>query len=178
MIFVQKFDTIDSAYRYTISQQKKREKLLKKEMSRILEKVAQDTVRKIQVFIRQYWYNRYAPQNYTRTYTLQHSVYYSIDGNDIHIRFDFSEGKQWSKPGEWKPYDFEAEYFNDEGFWADMITFIDTGRFPSGRMGSSHNPRAGHGIHFMEKTITWLDKYLHDEVDKEIRIFLGQNNLL
>lgn len=59
-----------------------------------------------------------------------------------------------------------------------MVTFIDTGRFPSGRMGSSHNPRAGHGIHFMEKTITWLDKYLHDEVDKEIRIFLGQNNLL
>lgn len=174
---MQKFDTIDKAYRYTISQQKKMEKLLKKDMEKILEKVAQDTVRKIQVYIKQYWYDKYAPQNYTRTYTLQHSVYYSIENGQIDIKFDFTEGKQPAKKDEWQPYNFNSSAFDDEDFWEGMVTFIDTGRFPSGRMGSTHNPRAGHGSRFMERTKKWLDKYLTDRVNKELAIFLGRNDL-
>lgn len=170
---------INKMQKYVISRQKELEELLEKDIQDLLERIAQDTVKKIKVFIRQYWYNKYTPQNYKRTNSLYNSVTYVIEGKHIYIYFDLSAADR--HPGnseEWGSYtNFQGDpSFKEEIFWENMVEYIDTGKFPGGT-GSVNNPRLGHGIDFIAKTERWLDKYLKDKVDKEIKIFVEHNKV-
>ena len=164
---------IEGLYRDMISQQKKLAKLLEKDLMIILAKIAEDTIHKIQVFLNQYWYNRYTPLQYERTYSLIKTLKYKIDGQDILIYFDLSKAKRRDfESGLWGSYtDFKGDAsFIDEDFWNSMIEYIDTGNFST--PGSSpNNPRLGMGgSGFIEKTENWLNKYLKDKVNSEIAI--------
>ena len=164
--------------KYMISRQKEMEKLLTKDISDIVEQVARDTVKKIKVFIRQYWYNKYTPQNYERTDSLYNSVKYEVDGTDIYIYFDLDSAKRKEGDSEsWGSYtDFKDNPSFEGDFWMNMIEYIDTGYFPVG-IGSLTNPRLGHGINFIEKTENWLNKYLRNKVNREIEIFIGRKQV-
>ena len=164
---------------YVISRKNRMIKLLEKDLQNILETIAQDTVKKIKVFIRQYWYNRYTPKNYERTESLYNSVRYSIIGKSIYIYFDLDSAKR--KEGnrdEWGSYtNFQDDPSFTGDFWESMIEYIDTGRFIGG-YGSLNNPRLGDGINFIDKTERWLNKYLKNKVDKEIKVFLKNRQIL
>ena len=144
----------------------------------LIEQIAQDTVKKIKVFIRQYWYNRYTPENYERTYALYNSVKYFIYGKEIHIYFDLdSIQRHAGNAEEWGSYtNFQGKPSFGGDFWESMVEYIDTGEFPNGT-GSPTNPRLGKGINFIEKTERWLNKYLKDKVDKEISVFISKNKI-
>ena len=67
-------DDIQKIYKYTISQTKKMEKLLKKDVKEIYKKAAEDIINKLKVFYNQYWANRYSPEDYERTHTFIKSI--------------------------------------------------------------------------------------------------------
>ena len=171
---------IDGLYKYTISQQKKLAKLLEKDLMEILIKVAEDTIHKTQVFLNQYWYSKYTPLQYERTYSLIETLTYKIEGNDILIYFDLSQAKRRDfESGLWGSYtDFKGDAsFIDEAFWNSMIDYIDTGNFST--PGSSpNNPRLGTGgSGFIQKVENWLNKYIKNKVNSELSIKINSYNV-
>ena len=171
---------IDELYKYTITQQKKLAKLLEKDLMTILTKVAEDTIHKIQVFINQYWYAKYSPLQYERTYSLIKTLTYKIEGDSVLIYFDLSQAKRKDfEDGMWGSYtDFKGNpSFTDEGFWDSMIDYIDTGSFST--PGSSpNNPRLGMGgSGFIQKTENWLNKYVKNKVYSELSIRVNSYNI-
>lgn len=172
-------DNVEGIYRYTISQKKKLEKLLRKELSVVLEKIAQDTVNKVKVYIKQYWYNRYSPEDYERTYSLYKSVKYEILDDNVIVYFDLNNAdRKRFQNGSWGSYtNFKNKPSFTGEYWINMIQYIDTGFFPSG-IGSETNPRVGDGIDFISKTERWLNKHLAEKVDNAISVILAKQKIL
>jgi hypothetical protein len=156
-------------YRYTISQSKKIQKLLDKSIMEILHKVGQDTVNKLKVYVNQYWYSRYSPEDYQRTYSFLESVSYEVKKNVVTIKFDTEKFAHATTNGWGQHRGFDGDDFNE-----GLIEFIETGSFSSGKTGSLSNPRIGsNGSRAIEKTRTWLNKHLSDEVKKQVKSKLG-----
>lgn len=155
-------------YKYAISRAKEFDKLLKKSASEIMDRIGQDTVNKLKVYIRLYWYDRYSPTDYDRTYSLLNSVSYKVEGNTVKIYIDENKLIHATQSG-WNQH----MSFDGEDFSAGLIEFIENGRFDSGKTGTKTNPRIGKGSKAIEKTLRWLNKYINQEVKRQLSIVLG-----
>lgn len=170
-------------YRYTISQTKKMEELMKKTLDEVLDQVGQDTVQKLRVYIKQYWYDRYVPEDYERTESLVDCISYKKENGKVMIYFDESKVEHKDNgPGEWGSYTSFGHYDNggtwvagedmmlSDDFHSGLIEFIENGKFNSGKRGSLNNPRHDMGgSHAVDKTKEWLRKYLNNEVQKRFK---------
>ena len=157
-------------YRYTISQKKKMEKLLQKQnddmverLNTILQKVGEDVVHKMQVYINQYWYNRYEPKNYIRLKEdggFLSAISFKVEKQKVNIFFD------WDKMEYYPPEDgFLGNHVGFDGnpFTEGLIQYIDQGSFYSETL------KKRKGSYFLSKTQKWLEKTISKEVEKEIR---------
>lgn len=145
------------------------EALLKKEIDVILKKIGEDTVNKLKVYVRQYWYNRYTPKDYERTYSFLESISYRIERNTVEIYFDEEKFDHIFVNDGWGVH----VGFDGDDFGSGLIEFIENGTFDSGNKGSLTNPRVGDHSGAIEKTKKWLDKYVKDEVKKQLQIGLN-----
>lgn len=161
-----------SQYRYTISQTKKINKLLKKEIGDILEKIAQDVTNKVKVYIRQYWYYNYSPLDYERTFSLLEAVSYQIDrtNQEVYIYIDEQKLIYNVQSGWGQHIGFDGNKFSE-----GLIEFVENGIFDSGRTGSQNNPKIGKGSFAIQRTIKWLNKYLKNKITSELKLRFGNN---
>lgn len=165
-------------YQYAISQSKRLEKLLNQSIEKILKKLGEDTVHKVKVFIKQYWYDRYSPLEYERLEEnggLLGAVSYTIEDNSVRIHIDESKLIHASAHLDKYNQGFWGQHrgFDGKDFGEGLIEFVENGRFDSGRVGSTGNPRIGHGSGAIQKTINWLNKYLDGEVKRMIELDFG-----
>lgn len=170
-------DDIQKIYKYTISQTKKMEKLLKKDVKEIYKKAAEDIINKLKVFYNQYWANRYSPEDYERTHTFVKSIKYENSSDtDIYIYFDQNELKRIKNVGGWGSYtNFQGDpsFTTEETFFNSFVEYIETGYFGSNQTGGHitgnwTNPRIGDGSYFIERTLKWLNRYMQYEVERKI----------
>lgn len=154
-------------YKYTISRTKELDNLLKKSIREIMDRVGQDTVNKLKVYIKLYWYDRYSPKDYDRTYNLLNSVSYRVKEDSVEIYIDEDKLVHAVQAG-WNQH----MSFDGEDFSAGLIEFIENGKFSSGKTGAKSNPKVGKGSKAIERTTIWLNKYINQEIKKQLSIVL------
>lgn len=151
---------------YVLSRTKEMQKLLEKEIEEIVEQIAKDTVKKLKVFVEQYWYRTYVPTQYNRTYSLLDAIDYEISGNIASIYLNEDMLVHDFREENWNAH----MSFDGEDFGEEIMYFIENGVYPSGKYGSFHNPRIGDGSGAIQKTINWLNRYLRRTVSKELAL--------
>lgn len=157
-------------YRYTISQIKKNAKLLNKDIDTICKKVGEDTVNKLKTYIKLYWYDRYSPEDYERTYSLRNAVSYKIIDQSVYIYIDTNAFIYHKSDNGWGQH----IGFDGKDFSEGLMDFVEYGRFTSGKSGSLTNPRIGDGSGAIEKTMNWLNKKVNTEILKKINIAIDK----
>ena len=145
------------------------EKLLNRSITDILQKIGEDTVNKVRVYIRMYWYNRYSPEDYERTQSLLEAVSYQIKNNTVVIYIDEEKLEHGTPFKKWGQH----VGFDGSDFGAGLMEFIENGVFDSGKTGSPNNPRIGNGSEAIRRTTEWLNKYINDEVKRRLGVKLG-----
>lgn len=161
---------MDSRYRYTISQIKKSTKLLNKNIDEICRKVGEDTVNKLKTYIKLYWYDRYSPEDYERTYSLKNAVSYEIENQSVYIYIDTDAFVRHKPDIGWGQH----VGFDGRDFSEGLVEFVEYGRFLSGKSGSRTNPRIGDGSGAIEKTMNWLNKKVNTEIMNKINIAIDK----
>lgn len=160
---------------YRITNAEQLNKLMELPLASLLEEVGKDTVKKLKVFTKQYWYDKYLPEDYKRTYSFLESASYEITGRGgsmkLAVYFDLNKLIYKVDENGWGAH----VGFDGEDFTEGMIRFIEDGKFySSGRIGSPCNPRAGKkGAGMIEKTSKWLERYLDTEIKKKIKFYYG-----
>lgn len=156
--------------KYHITTVKEVEKMLRKNIEGVLKDIGEDTCEKLRVYTKQYWYDRYTPEDYERTYSLLNSISYEIDGMHVHIYYDFDS---WEFSKDRADAWGQHVGFDYQDFTEGLIEFVENGKFYSGRLGSHSNPRIGDKSLAIEKTQRWLDKYLNQQIRKRLERDLG-----
>lgn len=159
-------------YRYSISQARESERLLKKGIKDICKKVGEDTVHKLQTYIKLYWYDRYSPEDYKRTGDFVDAVGYEIQNEtSVVIYIDFTKIRHRAEYDNWGQH----VGFDGNDFTEGLVEFIEDGRFSSGKRGSPNNPRFGKGSKAIEKTMNWLNKKVNSEIMRQVNVLINRS---
>lgn len=139
-------------------------KKTEEKINKALHKLGAETRDKIREYLTNGWYSTYTPKSYHRTHGVWESVTYVVSGHTVRVYFDMRmlRGKTVNGGRGWQVHrDFEGVDFT-----SGLVSWLE-----DGGVGVPKNPRSGHsGVHMIQQTREWLDKYL----DKETRKIIGE----
>lgn len=119
-------------------------------------------------YIRLYWYEKYTPEDYQRTYSLLRSIKYKIVENSVQIYMD-SNALEYHLTTGWGQH----VGFDGSNFGNGLLEFIENGVYNSGKTGSMANPRIGDGSNFFSRTVDYVNQYAKANVLKKLEYKLG-----